>query len=109
MAKTLTKKVVPDRTYEVTYLVSSGLTSSELTAVNDEVIALVGKYKGKVKETQDWGKKPLAYVIKKDGKDVNEAYYTHLIIEMKADKAPALTRELELKKAIVRSLVVKVE
>ena len=109
MAKVLTKKVVPERSYELTYLVSSGLTSSELASVNDEVVTLVGKYKGKVKETQDWGKKQLAYVIKKDGKDINEAYYTHLVIELAADQMPALTRELELKKAIVRSLVVKLD
>lgn len=109
MAKTLVKPVVPTRKYEVTYLVSSGLTSSELTAVRDEIATLVGKYKGKISETEDWGKKALAYVIKAGDKSHNEAFYTHLVVEMPANQMPKLDKELQLKKEVIRSLIVKVD
>lgn len=109
MAKSLVEKVVPTRNYEVTYLVNSGLTSSELTAIRDEVASLVGKHKGKIVETEDWGKKTLAYVIKTGDKSHNEAFYTHLIVEMPASEMPKLDKDLQLKKEIIRSLVVKAE
>lgn len=109
MAKSLVEKVVPTRNYEVTYLVNSGLTSSELTALRDEIATLIGKHKGKVIETEDWGKKNLAYVIKTGDKSHSEAFYTHLVVEMPANEVLKLDKDLQLKKEIIRSLVVKAE
>ena len=109
MAVELVKKQVPQRIYELTYLVNSGLTSSELASMRDEIVTLIGKYKGKVRETEDWGKKTLAYNIKMDGKTHNEAFYTHVIMEMKADAMPKFENELKLKKGIIRHLIVKTD
>jgi small subunit ribosomal protein S6 len=106
MAESLIKKIIPERKYEVTYLVNAGLTSSELNTLRDEMVSLVGKYKGKIVETNDWGKKELAYPIKHHGRTLTEAIYTHLVVELSANKVNDLTKEIELKKEIVRSLVV---
>ncbi|MCL2109998.1 30S ribosomal protein S6 [Microgenomates group bacterium] len=108
MAKSLITKIVPERKYEITYLVSSGMTTSELNTVRDEMVSLVGKYKGKVVDTQDWGKKTLAYPIKHGGRTLTEAVYTHLVVALAANKVGELTKEIELKKEVVRSLVVGV-
>ncbi len=106
MAKILVKHQVAVRTYEITYLVGGSVTSSELAAIRDEVVALVGKYAGKIQDTQDWGKKDLAYPIKDEGKTHTEAYYTHLVAEIAADKIAKFTQELEMKKGIIRDLVI---
>ena len=108
MVKTAVERQAPVRTYEITYLVSGGATSSELTAIRDEVITLVGKYAGKIQDTQDWGKKALAYAITSEGKTHTEAYYTHLIVKMAANKIVKFGQELALKKGIIRDLVIAV-
>lgn len=97
------------RFYEVTYLVGSDITSSELATLRDEVVTLVGKNQGAIKNTEDWGKRDLAYPIKKAGKTHREGTYTHLLIEMSADKTQKLARELELKRGILRHLIVQVD
>ncbi len=95
------------RRYEVTYLVGAAYTTAEMNAIKDEVVSMVGRENGEIVETQDWGKKTLAYVIKKDGKRYSEAVYTHLIVKMPASKARALIRNIELKREVIRSLLVE--
>ncbi len=97
---------MPKREYELTYLVGSGYTTAELNSIQDAVVALVGKSGGEILETQDWGKKALAYKIKKDGKAHEEAVFTHLVIRLEADKVAALNKSVDFKREILRSLLV---
>lgn len=107
--KPLVKTTPRSRFYEVTYLVGSDITSSELATLRDEVATLIGKNQGTIKNTEDWGKRDLAYPIKKAGKTSKEGTYTHLTIEIPADKTQKLARELELKRGILRHLLVQVD
>ncbi len=102
----LVKKKSPQREYELTYVVGSGYTTAELNSLHDSIVALIGKNDGSINQTIDWGKKSLAYPIKKDGKTHVEGTYTHLEIKMPAGKVAALNREIDLKKEILRSLLV---
>lgn len=102
----LEKQAAAKREYELTYLVGSGYTTSELSSIQDAIVTLVGKNGGEIVETQDWGKKPLAYKIKKDGKAHEEAVYTHLVIRLSADKVAALSKSVDFKREILRSLLV---
>ena len=102
----LVKKTSPTRTYEIAYLVGSGYTTAEAAALQDGVVALIGKHKGKIVEVVDWGKKSLAYQINYEGKNHTEASYMHLVVELAAKEAQAVAHALKLKKEIIRSLVV---
>lgn len=97
------------REYEITYLIGSAYTTAEINSIKDEVVALVGREGGEIVETQDWGKKELAYVIKKDGKRYEEALYTHMVVRLPASKARAVIRSIELKREVIRSLIVERE
>jgi small subunit ribosomal protein S6 len=94
------------REYELTYLIGSGYTTAEMNSFQDEMIALIGKQGGEIITTQDWGKKPLAYSIKKDGKTYTEAVYSQLVIKLPPAKVQALSQSVELKRQILRSLLV---
>lgn len=107
--KPLVKAVEKNRNYEITYLVGSDVTSSELATLRDEVVTLIGKNKGTIKNTEDWGKKDLAYPIKKAGKVHKESTYTHLLVTLPTAKVQKLARELELKKGLLRHLIVQVD
>jgi len=97
------------REYEITYLVGSAYTTAEINSIRDSVVALVGREGGEIVDTQDWGKKELAYVIKKDGKRYNEALYTHLVVKLAASRAREVIRAIELKREVIRSLMIERE
>ncbi len=102
----LVKKEEVSRTYELTYLIASGYTTAEMNSIQDSIVAMIGKSEGEIVETNDWGKKTLAYEIKKDGKKHNEAVYVHLVVKLPAKKAQSLAKNVELKKEVLRSLLV---
>jgi small subunit ribosomal protein S6 len=102
----LVKKKPVVREYELTYLVGTGYTAAEMNLVQDEVATLVGKNGGEIVETQDWGKKHLAYPIKKDGKTYVEATYLHLVLKLPAQVVQSFSKSIELKRQILRSLLV---
>ena len=102
----LVEKQNPVRDYGLTYLVGTGYTTAEMNAIQDAVVSLVGKNEGKILETQDWGKKELAYPIAKDGHTYTEAVYTHVILQLPASRVRELARSIELKREVLRSLVV---
>jgi small subunit ribosomal protein S6 len=100
------KKEAVMREYELTYLIGAGYTAAEMNSIQDEVVTLVGKSEGEIVETQDWGKKVLAYAIKKDGKTYTEAVYIHLVLKLPTELAQSFGRSVELKRQILRSLLV---
>ncbi len=102
----LVKKEEISRTYELTYLIASGYTTAEMNSIQDSVVAMIGKSEGEIVETNDWGKKTLAYEIKKDGKKHNEAVYVHLVVKLPAKNVQSLAKNVELKKEVLRSLLV---
>lgn len=94
------------RVYELTYLLPVGTTDAELSQSRDAIVKLVTKHKGKILETQDWGKKTLAYKIRFQGKYHTEAVYTHLVIEFSPDSLPKFERVLQLEGKLMRQLLV---
>lgn len=94
------------RTYELTYLIPAGLSSDESKAVVDQVEKLIKKYKGKIVQTEDWGKKNLAYTIQRAGKKYLEAEYKHLQIELETNQVQSFNRDVQLNQNILRHLLV---
>ena len=92
--------------YELTYLVSAGFTDSEAKKVQEEIVALVKKYKGDVISETVWGKKPLAYSIRKTGKTHDEAYYVHLRLNLITKNAPEFENGIYLNNSVIRHLLV---
>lgn len=99
-------KVDTTRQYELTLLVAPSYTDSELTKLKEEVSELVTKNKGEVVSQEDWGKRPLAYKLKRAGRRYEEAVYLHFVIEMQAEKAASLERAVRLHNQVLRHLLV---
>jgi small subunit ribosomal protein S6 len=99
---------VVKRQYELTYLVSAGYTETELKNLKDEVAKLIAKHKGEITDTQDWGKKKLAYKIRHASVRHEQAAYVMHAIDLAADEAQALDRAMQLHPSIIRHLLVKV-
>jgi len=102
-------KIVKDnqkRDYELTYLLPAYFTSAELNKHKAVVEELVKKHKGEIKNTEDWGKKTLAYRIKKAGKSHSEAVYIHLVLTFLPEKVQKFAREVQLLDDLLRHLLV---
>ncbi len=102
-------KIVADKQaklYELTYLLPADFTDSQLATVGESILKLITKHKGKVLQTQDWGKKALAYKIKHQGKFHTEAAYTHQVIKFPPAKVQSFEKEVFLEEQIMRHLVV---
>ena len=56
------------RRYEVVFIVHPDLTDEEIKAVSDRYGELIVSQKGTVIKTEDWGRRKLAYDIKKQSK-----------------------------------------
>jgi len=102
-------KIIADRQsklYELTYLLPADFTDSQRATANETVAKLIAKYKGEVLDTQDWGKKNLAYKIKHQGKFHSEAVYTHQVVKFPSTQVQAFERELLLDEQVMRQLLV---
>lgn len=102
-------KLIADKAakkYEFTYLLPEFYTSAEVAKAATEIEELVKKNKGKVLSTTDWGKKPLAYKIRKGSKSHADALFTHLVIEMEAKNVQKFEKEIYLNEKVLRHLLV---
>lgn len=102
-------KLIADKAakkYEFTYLLPEFFTSAEITKATAEVEELVKKNKGKILKVEDWGKKDLAYKVRKASKSHAVALFTHVLIEMDAKNVQKFEKDIYLNEKILRHLLV---
>lgn len=90
------------RKYELTVVFSPQLNEKDLTAATAGVVAVVEKAGGKLAKMIDWGKKDLAYPIKKETSGIFRLWP----VELAADKAESVDKQLRLKEGVLRFLLV---
>ncbi len=90
-------------TYESIFIVRPSLSDEEVAKLMDRIKDLIGKKGGSVLKAENWGKKKLAYEIRKEKRG------TYLLFLLKGDGA--LIKELEhfsrVDDALIRFLTVK--
>ncbi len=93
------------RDYELTLVIDPDLTGDDQKKQITKIKKIIEDSKGKVEKTNDWGKRELAYPIKKK----NEGYYFLLVVKL-SEKLPAeLDNKLKLEESLLRYLLVKKE
>jgi small subunit ribosomal protein S6 len=90
------------RTYEALYIVTPELDDDGIQTVAKEVEALVLKHGGSIVRSEIWGKRKLAYVVKK----FSEGGYILLRFDAAADFLAKLDAYFKLSEQIIRYLVV---
>ncbi len=95
--------------YELTCVVEPEYSQAELDKVAKELEAVITKNKGKLKTTESWGKKDLAYLLKKAGKSYRQANFLHFVFELDSAHATQLKDEINIVDVIIRYLLVKQE
>src|SRR6185369_7754901 len=96
------KKEVQVRIYELTYLLPGTMSDQEIEKAKSEIDALLKKHKAEVMSVEDWGKKPLAYIMTDEGKKHTDAVYVHIVFKLPSLKAPKLERDVFLTAKVMR-------
>jgi len=93
------------RNYELTYIIHPDLDESAFKKLNDLIASWIKDGGGKITKTDVWGKRKMAYAIRKQG----EGQYVLLQIEMDPSFGSELERQLGLQESVLRFLIVAVE
>ena len=89
--------------YELVYIVSPSVTEEDLPTVLDKVSDILKKSGGNITETNKWGRRKLAYPIKK----FNEGNYILTKFESETTSVKNIESGLKLSDEILRYLIVK--
>ena len=91
--------------YELIYVVAPDVGEEEVSAVHEEVSALVSRFDGRIVKTDNWGRRRLAYEIKRH----TEGTYVLELIEGSGEMLRELDRRLRVLDQIMRHLVVRID
>ena len=90
------------RDYELVVAISPEITDDNLPAIVDKVSRIITDRGGEVKEVQQWGRRRLAYPIKR----FREANYLLTRIQMEPKAAKDVEAGLRLSEEVIRHLLV---
>lgn len=91
--------------YETTIVVDSMLKPDDVKGLRDRIINFISNNGGEIVKADDWGKRRLAYEIKKK----QYGFYLHLRFTAPAGILALLEKEYRLNESILRYLTIKVD
>lgn len=89
--------------YEGLFIIKPELNEDEAKGAYKAILELVAKNGGSLKKEEMWGKRPLAYPVKK----AKEAYYYKLDFEAPAESIAKLEAAYKLNPSILRTLITR--
>ena len=93
------------RKYEVTFIAHPDLDGEAFKALNTQVEGWIKDSGGKIEKADVWGKRKMAYPIKKQA----EGQYVLLHTELDPTFCKELERQFRLQESIMRFLIVAVD
>src|SRR6185295_2300863 len=89
--------------YDVIYILDPNATVEEMAAVSTKVEQIVADSKGTVLKKDDWGKRRLAYMVKKH----RDGHYIFFHLSVSTETIAEITRNLRLLEKVIKFSVVK--
>jgi len=96
---------VSDRIYEILFIADPNLGEPEVDTLAAQVQGFVEKDGGKLQKMEKWGKKRLAYVVRRH----REGYYVLLVVEGTGAMVKEVERRLKVTDGVIRYLTVRVD
>ena len=93
------------RDYELTLVIDPDLTSVNQKKIFTKIKKIITDLKGKVGKEDEWGRKELAYSIKKK----TMGSYFLWTVKLPAEAPAEIDKKLKLEEAVIRYLLVKKE
>lgn len=89
--------------YELVFVVQPELEEEPLNALVNKVSQTISDLHGQVQQIEPWGKRRLAYPIKK----YREGFYYLMLMELPASAVRSLDKTLRLTEDVIRYLIVR--
>ena len=94
-----------NRLYEMMYIATPETVEEDIVKLNESITALVEKGGGSVEEVEEWGRRRLAYPIRKK----TEGIYVLLEITGSGQEIAELERRFRVNDVILRYMTVRVD
>lgn len=91
--------------YETTVMLDSALRAEELKEFSDRVASFISNNGGEVVKIDEWGKRRLAFEIKKK----QYGHYIHIRFSAPAAVVALLEKEYRLNESVLRYLTIKID
>ena len=91
--------------YEGVFLTKANLDSEERAGLFQKLESIISEGDGKILKRDEWGRKRLAYEIKKE----NEAHYTYLEFTATKDAMDEMKRVMKINDNFLRHMFIKKE
>lgn len=92
-------------TYELTAIIRPDIAEEDVPQVQEKLSALVGENAGSVSQVNHWGRRRLAYPIKRFG----EGNYVIVRLESEPERIGGIKSNLNLAEELLRYLLVRVD
>jgi small subunit ribosomal protein S6 len=96
---------VNNRTYEILFIADPNLGETEVDALTEQVKGFVEKDGGRVEKVENWGKKRLAYEVRRH----HEGHYVLIVAESTGPLVKEVERRLKVADGVIRYLTVRVD
>ena len=93
------------RTYQTVVIVKSDLEEMAVNNFNEKIKQFITKYSGSLLKLEIWGKKRLAYRIRKN----RHGFYINFCHTLDPMSVPSFEKELRLDEGILKYLVIRLE
>ena len=94
-----------DRQYELVYILPPDTTEQQVTDLHGQIEAVVSRMHGQIANTENWGRKRLAYEIGHN----KEGYYVLQVINGSGELMKELDRRLKVMDLVIRQMIVRVD
>ena len=91
--------------YELAVVLNAKLEEDDKTASLEKVKALIERFGGQITNVDDWGKKRLAYEIKK----MNEGFYYFIQFDAEATAPAEIESRIRIMDNVIRYLIVRAD
>lgn len=89
--------------YELAVVFMPTLDEAALKAEFESVQKLIERFGGTIEKVDDWGKRKLAYEIKK----INEGFYSFITFNSDSNAPIEIERRMRIKESVLRYLTVR--
>lgn len=93
------------RNYQSVLILKPDLEEAQVDQAVEKITSILQKFGGSILKLDKWGKKRLAYRIKK----IKFGYYLNIYHTCEPDKVPDLEREYQLYELVIKYLVIRLE
>lgn len=89
--------------YELALIIRPDLEEEERVAEAQKVQELIGRFGGTIEKIDDWGKRRLAYPIKK----VNEGFFSFISFEADGSAPAEIESRIRIMENVLRYLIIR--